>query len=203
MRHTLFLCFSILLLSTGISAQTRYVGGTSYDTIYATIEHNGIQMRLVTTIYKDTLRYAEGLKVPTHPVVRNQKIEVYHNGILKRWHTIKLPHKYAYTQQEKLIKYQSIIVLGLSVQRDGEKFFFMADGCEYGCGIVEEFLGIYSMMGVTMYEGHGLGGSPINSHWREKYGYEKPTTEIDYAFSRKQTLKDVSISNFFKSKNNY
>lgn len=72
----------------------------------------------------------------------------------------------------------------------------MADGCENGCGIVGEFLGIYSMRGETMFEGHGIGGVPITVDWRKKFGYVAPTTEIDYAFSQRYTLKDVSISSF-------
>lgn len=154
-------------------------------------------MRLVTIVYKDTLKWNETLKVYSYPVVRNQRIEVYRNGKLKHWHYIKSPSKYAYTTNGKFIKYKSIPVLGMSVQKDGDMFFFMADGCENGCGIVGEFLGIYSMRGETMFEGHGIGGVPITVDWRKKFGYVAPTTEIDYAFSQRYTLKDVSISSFF------
>ena len=124
-------------------------------------------------------------------------MEVYRDGILRNWHTIKIPSKYAYTQKGDLIKYQSIPVLGLSVQRDGEKFFFLADGSENGCGTVGEFLGIYSMRGVTMFEGCGMGGVSVNVNWRRKIGFDAPASEIDYSFSQRCTLKEVSISNYF------
>lgn len=180
-----------------VSAQVGFSSGNLYDTIYATIEYENTLMRLVTIVYKDTLKWNETLKVYSYPVVRNQRIEVYRNGKLKHWHYIKSPSKYAYTTNGKFIKYKSIPVLGMSVQKDGDMFFFMADGCENGCGIVGEFLGIYSMRGETMFEGHGIGGVPITVDWRKKFGYVAPTTEIDYAFSQRYTLKDVSISSFF------
>ena len=199
MRKAVSFCCGILLFCAGISAQTRFVAGATYDTIYAAIEHNGIQMRLVTTIYKDTLKYEESLRVPTYPIVRNQRMEVYCNGILKRWHSIKVPPKYAYTRKGELVKYQSIPVLGLTVQSDGDMFFFMADGSENGCGTVGEFLGIYSTSGATMFEGYGTGGVSVNVNWRKKYGYKEPepTSEIDYSFSQRCTLKEVSLSSFF------
>ena len=77
----------------------------------------------------------------------------------------------------------------------------MADGSENGCGTVGEFLGIYSMMGVTMFEGCGIGGVSVNVNWRRKFGYDASITEIDYAFSRRYTLGEVSISNYFYPRN--
>lgn len=65
-----FFCFSILLISTEFSEQRRFVGGTAFDIIYATIKHTETRMRLVTIIYIDTLKYTESSKVHTYPVVR-------------------------------------------------------------------------------------------------------------------------------------
>jgi hypothetical protein len=197
MKKFVFSGICLFLFSINVSAQVVFSSGNLYDTIYATIEYENTLMRLVTIVYKDTLKWNETLKVYSYPVVRNQRIEVYRNGKLKQWHYIKSPSKYAYTTNGKFIKYKSIPVLGMSVQKDGDMFFFMADGCENGCGIVGEFLAIYSMRGETMFEGHGIGGVPITVDWRKKFGYVAPTTEIDYAFSQRYTLKDVSISSFF------
>lgn len=198
MRKTILLCLCIILSINKVSAQVYKVEGTVYDTIYASIEQGDIRLRLVTTIYKDTLMRSETLMVPAYPVIRNQKIEVYQKGRLKRWHYLKIPKRYAYTTNGKWIRYQSIPVLGLSVQQDGERFFFMADGSEYGCGGVSEFLGIYSMQGETMSERYGLDGAPIDKGWREKYGYPKPDTEIDYAFSSRCRLKEVTITHLIQ-----
>ena len=85
MRKTILLCLSLLLSISEISAQVYKVDGSLYDTIYAIIEHEGVKLRLVTTVYKDTLADDESIKVPVYPIVRNQKIEVYQNGIMKRW----------------------------------------------------------------------------------------------------------------------
>ena len=202
MKKAILLCFSIFFTVSKISAQAYKVDGPLYDTIYAVIEHEGVSLRLVTTIYKDTLMRNESLMVPAYPIIRNQKIEVYQNGSLKHWHYIKIPKKYAYTTSGKWVRYQTIPVLGMSVQKNGEKHFFMSDGAEYGCGVVGEFLGIYSTQGETMYETYGTGNDSIIIHgdknWRKKYGYSEPDTEIDYAFSSRCRLKDVTIANFIQ-----
>jgi hypothetical protein len=177
-----------------ISAQVYKVDGSLYDTIYAIIEHEGVKLRLVTTVYKDTLADDESIKVPVYPIVRNQKIEVYQNGIMKRWHYVKIPKRYAYTTSGRWVRYQTIPVLGLSVQQNGQQFFFMADGCETGCGKVGEFIGIYSMQGETMSEGYSAEGAPVESGWRKQYGYAEPDTEIDYAFSSRCSIKEVTIT---------
>ena len=181
MRKTILLCLSLLFSISEISAQVYKVDGSFYDTIYAIIEHEGVKLRLVTTVYKDTLAKDESIKVPVYPIVRNQKIEVYQNGIMKRWHYIKIPKKYTYTTSGRWVRYQTIPVLGLSVQQNGQQFFFMADGCETGCGKVGEFIGIYSESG-----------------WRKQYGYAEPDTEIDYAFSSRCCMKEVTITCFFQ-----
>ena len=78
----------------------------------------------------------------------------------------------------------------------------MSDGAEYGCGVVGEFLGIYSMQGETMYEAYDTGNDSIiihgNNDWRKEYGYSKPDTDIDYAFSSRCRLKKVTIANFIQ-----
>ena len=122
MRKTILLCFGVLFSVGQISAQIEKVDGSVYDTIFASIEHEGVRLRLVTSVYKDTLADDESIKVPVYPIVRNQKIEVYQNGIMKRWHYIKIPKKYAYTTSGRWVRYQTIPVLGLSVQQNGQQF---------------------------------------------------------------------------------
>ena len=117
---------------------------------------------------------------------------------MKRWHYIKIPKKYTYTTSGLWVRYQTIPVLGLSVQQNGQQFFFMADGCETGCGKVGEFIGIYSMQGETMSENYGAEGAPVESGWRKQYGYAEPDTEIDYAFSSRCSIKEVTITCFFQ-----
>ena len=114
MRKAILLCFGLLLSVGKIYAQIEKVDGSVYDTIFASIEHEGVRLRLVTTVYKDTLADDESIKVPVYPIVRNQKIEVYQNGIMKRWHYVKIPKRYAYTTSGRWVRYQTIPVLGLS-----------------------------------------------------------------------------------------
>lgn len=123
MKKFVFSGICLFLFSINVSAQVVFSSGNLYDTIYATIEYENTLMRLVTIVYKDTLKWNETLKVYSYPVVRNQRIEVYRNGKLKHWHYIKSPSKYAYTTNGKFIKYKSIPVLGMSVQKDGDMFF--------------------------------------------------------------------------------
>lgn len=197
MKKIVITCFSFIVFTTNILAQVTKVEGALYDTIYANIEQDDIRLCLLTIIYKDTLEWNDSLAVPIYPIVREQKIAVYQNGIMKYCHSVNIPKKYAYTTNGKRLLYQIIPVIGVSVQQDGDKFFFMADGSENKCGVANEFLGLYSMKGELMYEGYGLGGATININWRKKYGYLKPKTEIDYAFSRKSTIKEINIGNFF------
>ncbi len=184
MRKAILLCFGLLLSVGKIYAQIEKVDGSVYDTIFASIEHEGVRLRLVTTVYKDTLADDESIKVPVYPIVRNQKIEVYQNGIMKRWH--------------RWVRYQTIPVLGLSVQQNGRQFFFMADGCEIGCGKIGEFIGIYSMQGETMSENYGAEGALVKSGWRKQYGYAELDTGIDYAFSSRCRINEVTITCFFQ-----
>ena len=197
MKKIIIICFGFVVFTTNILAQVTKVEGALYDTIYANIEQDDIRLCLLTIIYKDTLEWNDSLAVPIYPIVREQKIAVYQNGIMKYCHSVNIPKKYAYTTNGKRLLYQIIPVIGVSVQQDGDKFFFMADGSENKCGVANEFLGLYSMKGELMYEGYGLGGATININWRKKYGYLKPKTEIDYAFSRKSTIKEINIGNFF------
>ena len=197
MKKIIIICFGFVVFTTNILAQVTKVEGALYDTIYANIEQDDIRLCLLTIIYKDTLEWNDSLAVPIYPIVREQKIAVYQNGIMKYCHSVNIPKKYAYTTNGKRLLYQIIPVIGVSVQQDGDKFFFMADGSENKCGVANEFLGLYSMKGELMYEGYGLGGATININWRKKYGYLKPKTEIDYVFSRKSTIKEVNIGNFF------
>lgn len=197
MKKIIIICFGFVVFTTNILAQVTKVEGNLYDTIYANIEQDDIRLCLLTIIYKDTLEWNDSLAVPIYPIVREQKIAVYQNGIMKYCHSVNIPKKYAYTTNGKRLLYQIIPVIGVSVQQDGDKFFFMADGSENKCGVANEFLGLYSMKGELMYEGYGLGGATININWRKKYGYLKPKTEIDYAFSRKSTIKEINIGNFF------
>ena len=197
MKKIIIICFGFVVFTTNILAQVTKVEGALYDTICANIEQDDIRLCLLTIIYKDTLEWNDSLAVPIYPIVREQKIAVYQNGIMKYCHSVNIPKKYAYTNNGKRLLYQTIPVIGVSVQQDGDKFFFMADGSENKCGVANEFLGLYSMKGELMYEGYGLGGATININWRKKYGYLKPKTEIDYAFSRKSTIKEVNIGNFF------
>ena len=197
MKKIIITFFSFIVFTTNILAQVTKVEGALYDTIYANIEQDDIRLCLLTVIYKDTLEWNDSLAVPIYPIIREQKIAVYKNGIMKYCKSVNIPKKYAYTTNGKRLLYQTIPVVGLSVQQDGDKFFFMADGSENKCGVGNEFLGLYSMKGELMYEGYGLGGATININWRKKYGYLKPNTEIDYAFSRKCTIKEVNILKFF------
>lgn len=197
MKKIIIICFGFVVFTTNILAQVTKVEGNLYDTIYANIEQDDIRLCLLTVIYKDTLEWNDSLAVPIYPIIREQKIAVYKNGIMKYSKSVNIPKKYAYTTNGKRLLYQTIPVAGLSVQQDGDKFFFMADGSENKCGVANEFLGLYSMRGELMYEGYGLGGAVIDVDWREKYGYLKPNTEIDYSFSRKCTIKEVNILKFF------
>ena len=198
MRKAILLCFGLLLSVGKIYAQIEKVDGSVYDTIFASIEHEGVRLRLVTTVYKDTLADDESIKVPVYPIVRNQKIEVYQNGIMTRWHYVKIPKRYAYTTSGRWVRYQTIPVLGLSVQQNGRQFFFMADGCEIGCGKIGEFIGIYSMQGETMSENYGAEGALVKSGWRKQYGYAELDTGIDYAFSSRCRINEVTITCFFQ-----
>ena len=73
MRKAILLCFGLLLSVGKIYAQIEKVDGSVYDTIFASIEHEGVRLRLVTTVYKDTFADDESIKVPVYPIVRNQK----------------------------------------------------------------------------------------------------------------------------------
>ena len=79
MRKTILLCLSLLLSISEISAQVYKVDGSLYDTIYAIIEHEGVKLRLVTTVYLGRWRINKGARLSNCPKPKDW-------GVSKRYH---------------------------------------------------------------------------------------------------------------------
>lgn len=166
-----------------LSAQQWTQNRSLYDSVSISAKYQGVDLRLVTVFYKDTLdhdlRYSCDIVPPrlvwAYPIVHNQRIEVYQNGKRLRWHYLKIPKGIFFTRRGEKVRYQTIVVDSLQVKEKDGDWLFVAYGCELGCSAAHEFVGVYSRHGETMCETYAtaltsqyLFGS---KNWPERFGY--------------------------------